>query len=270
MPYGVGPCCRRRQENVNEREEEARFLRILRKLSMSTKRSAKRAGVSHDTIAKVRIILEKGTEEEKAQLNTPGSRVTIHKVYRRIRRDELKANTPPFPKKKFAVIYADPPYQFEFTESQRRAVENHYHTMTFEELKNLPVPDIAGENCVLLLWTPACKLIEAASLLNAWGFLYRTHAVWVKNTIGMGYYFRAQHEVLLLGIKGTPPAPSENNRPPSVIRARRRGHSEKPEKVYRLIEQMYPHIEKIELFARPKKPRPGWTFWGNEVPRPRA
>jgi N6-adenosine-specific RNA methylase IME4 len=233
------------------------------------KESAKRAGLSHDTIAKVRIILEKGTEAEKAQLNTPGSRVTIHKVYRRIRRDELKANTPPFPKKKFAVIYADPPYQFEFTESQRRAVENHYHTMTFEELKNLPVPGIAGEDCVLFLWTPGCKLLEAASLLSSWGFCYRTHAIWVKDRIGMGYFFRAQHEVLLVGVKGAPPVPAESKRPSSVIRAKRRGHSQKPEKVYKLIEQMYPEVEKIELFARPTNHRPGWTYWGNQVDLPR-
>lgn len=82
----------------------------------------------------------------------------------------------------------------------------------------------------------------------------------------MGYYFRAQHEVLLLATKGNPPVPAERNRPPSVIHAARAGHSEKPEKVYELIEQMYPNFEKIELFARPRKPRPGWKFWGNEVP----
>lgn len=225
---------------------------------------AKRAGVSHDTIAKVKLIIQKGTEKEKADLLNPDSNISIHKVYRRIRRNELKTNTPPFPKKKFAVIYADPPYQFEFTESECRTVENHYHTMTHEELKNLPVPNIAGENCVLFLWAPACKLLEAASLLNSWGFRYRTHAIWVKNKMGLGHYFRAQHEDLLLGVKGTPPTPAENNRPPSIIRARRRGHSEKPEKVYELIEQMYPSFEKVELFAR--KTRKGWTSWGNEVP----
>ena len=226
---------------------------------------AKRAGVSHDTIAKVKLIIQKATETEKAQLLNPDATTSIHKVYRRIRRDELKANTPPFPKKKFAVIYADPPYQFEFTESQRRAVENHYHTMTHEELKSLPVPDVAGPDCVLFLWAPACMLLEAASLLNSWGFRYRTHAIWAKNKIGMGYYFRAQHEVLLLATKGSPPVPAERNRPPSIIQAPRAGHSEKPEKVYELIEQMYPRFEKIELFARPKEPRPGWTFWGNQV-----
>jgi N6-adenosine-specific RNA methylase IME4 len=225
---------------------------------------AKRAGVSHDTIAKVKLIIQKGTEKEKADLLNPDSNISIHKVYRRIRRNELKANTPPFPKKRFAVIYADPPYQFEFTESECRTVENHYHTMTHEELKNLPVPDIAGETCVLFLWAPACKLLEAASLLNSWGFSYRTHAIWVKNKIGMGHYFRTQHEVLLIGTKGNPPTPAENNRPPSIIRARRRRHSEKPEKVYELIEQMYPSFEKVELFAR--KTRKGWTSWGNEVP----
>jgi N6-adenosine-specific RNA methylase IME4 len=230
--------------------------------------AAKCAGVSHDTVAKVRVILEKGTEEEKAQLNSAGSRLTIHKVYRRIRRMELRTNTPPFPSKKFAVIYADPPYQFEHTESECRAAENYYHTLSLENLKNLPVGEITKNDCIIFMWAPACKLLEAASLLGAWGFLYRTSAIWVKDKIGMGHYFRTKHEVLLLATKGNPPTPAESNRPPSVFRAKRCRHSEKPERVYELIDQMYPDFEKIELFARPKKPRPGWTFWGNEVPAP--
>jgi N6-adenosine-specific RNA methylase IME4 len=260
------------QKKARERQREGGRSKVSQNSEKAidvNREAAKRAGVSHDTIAKVRIILEKASEKEKAQLNTPGSRLTIHKVYRRIRRMELRTNTPPFPRRKFAVLYADPPYQFEHTESECRAVENYYHTLSLENLKSLPVGEITKKDCVIFLWAPACKLLEAASLLSAWGFLYRTHAVWLKDHIGMGYYFRAQHEVLLLAVKGNPPVPAEKNRPPSVIYAPRRSHSEKPEKVYDLIEKMYPQFEKIELFARPKKRRAGWTFWGNEVRPPR-
>jgi excisionase family DNA binding protein len=51
----------------------------------------------------------------------------------------------------------------------------------------------------------------------------------------------------------------------SVIEAPRGRHSEKPECVYELIERMYRLASKLELFARRR--RPGWTAWGNEVPK---
>ncbi|MGB9023184.1 MAG: MT-A70 family methyltransferase [Candidatus Bathyarchaeia archaeon] len=228
---------------------------------------AKEAGVSHDTIAKVKLILEKGTEEEKAQLSTPGSKLSIYSVYRRIRQDEMKTETPPFPEGRFAVVYADPPWSFRFTESPSRAIQNHYATMSLEALKNLPVRDIAKEDCVLLMWAPAPLLKQAIELVEAWGFSYCTGAIWDKERIGMGYYFRQQHEHLLVATKGSPPSPLPADRPASVLRAPRGRHSEKPSQCYELIEKMYPRFRKIELFARPTKPRPGWRYWGNEVPK---
>ncbi len=54
-------------------------------------------------------------------------------------------------------------------------------------------------------------------VVAAWGFVYRTCAVWVKDKIGMGYYWRQKHELLLLAIKGNPQAPYESTRQPSVF-----------------------------------------------------
>lgn len=226
---------------------------------------AKRAGVSHDTIARVKLIRDEGTEEEKSRLMRPDCTLSINQVYRRVRRDQMRTETPPFPKRRFAVILADPPYEYEFTQAENRAVENHYPTMTLEAMKNLPIGEITDKDCVLLLWAPPPKLQEAITLLTAWAFSYRSGIVWVKDKIGMGYYARAQHEHLLIATKGNPPVPPPDKRPSSVIRAPRGRHSEKPEKVYELIEQMYPSFEKIELFARPTSRRAGWTYWGNEV-----
>lgn len=50
---------------------------------------------------------------------------------------------------------------------------------------------------------------------------------------------------------------------PSVITAPRREHSRKPDEAYEMIEQMYPELPKIELFAR--QTRPGWQAWGNKI-----
>ncbi len=163
----------------------------------------------------------------------------------------------------FAVIYADPPWQYDSSESDSRAIENQYPTMTLDEIGSLDVPGITHDDAVLFLWTTSPKLQEAFQVLDAWGFTYRTCAVWDKEKMGMGYYFRQQHELLLVATKGKLPTPLPETRPPSVIRFPRGEHSQKPDVVYLMIEEMYPDLPKIELFCR--SPREGWTAWGNQM-----
>jgi N6-adenosine-specific RNA methylase IME4 len=77
---------------------------------------------------------------------------------------------------------------------------------------------------------------------------------------------RNQHELLLIGVRGNMRSPAEGARPPSIIDAPRREHSQKPEEAYQLIERMYPDLPKCELFAR--NARAGWVAWGNQAPGP--
>jgi N6-adenosine-specific RNA methylase IME4 len=163
----------------------------------------------------------------------------------------------------FAVIYADPAWQYDSSESDSRVIENQYPTMTLDEICNLDVPSITHDDAVLFLWTTSPKLEETFRVLDAWGFTYRTCAVWDKEKMGMGYYFRQQHELLLVATKGKLPTPLPETRPPSVIRFPRGEHSKKPEVVYLMIEEMYPDLPKIELFCR--SPREGWAVWGNQT-----
>jgi N6-adenosine-specific RNA methylase IME4 len=113
------------------------------------------------------------------------------------------------------------------------------------------------------MWTTAPHLQESFQVFAAWGFEYKTNAVWVKDKIGLGYFIRGQHEHLLIATRGDMPCPLPANRPPSVINAPRREHSRKPDEAYELIERMYPELPKLELFARQQ--RPGWAAWGNET-----
>jgi N6-adenosine-specific RNA methylase IME4 len=140
--------------------------------------------------------------------------------------------------------------------------------MSLAEICALPVADLAAESCVLFLWTTAPCLEQAFEVIRAWGFEYKSNLVWDKELIGMGHWVRGQHELLLIGSKGTPPLPPTESVPASVMRERRREHSRKPEVAYRIIEAMYPALPKIELFAR--QSRPGWDAWGNEVARETA
>ena len=227
---------------------------------------AKIAGVSHDTIARIEKIVQKAPEEVKEKLRRGD--LTINKVYNEIKREEnrqryaerVKAVVSP-PTGKYRVILADPPWRYEFSETRNREIENHYPTMDLEAIKALKIP--AEDEAILFLWTTAPKLEESIAVLNAWGFKYRTCAVWDKERKGMGYWFRIQHELLLVGVRGNFRTPDPANRFDSVIRAPRAEHSKKPAIVHEMIEKMFPGERYVELFAREE--RPGWAVWGNEV-----
>lgn len=181
-------------------------------------------------------------------------------------REQKKADRPsrPLPDGKFALVYADPPWRYEHVETENRAIENQYPTMSLDEICALPVP--AADDSVLYLWATSPKLAEAMRVIESWGFSYRTCAVWDKERIGMGYYFRQQHELLLVAARGALPVPEPPDRTSSIIRIKRGGiHSRKPVQVIEMLEAMYPKLtkrERIELFTRDQ--RAGWTAWGNE------
>lgn len=164
---------------------------------------------------------------------------------------------------KFSVIYADPPWRYEHIESESRAIENQYPTMSLDEICAMPVQDICADDCVLFLWATSPKLAEAMRVIEFWGFDYRTSMVWVKDKIGMGYYARQRHELLLIAKRGNPVTPEPSARPDSVVESERTEHSRKPEIFYDLIERMYPEFPRVELFCR--TPRPGWRVWGNQA-----
>lgn len=174
-----------------------------------------------------------------------------------IRRAQSKRN------QAFDLILADPPWKYNFSRSPTRKIENHYPTMTVSEIKSLGPQLPVAADALLYLWSTAPKLIEGLEVLAAWGFEYKTHAVWDKHIIGMGYWFRGQHELVLVGTRGRFSPPEPTDRISSILSERRSRHSKKPNCFYEWIEEAYPKAKKLELFAR--EARPGWSSWGNEV-----
>lgn len=174
---------------------------------------------------------------------------------------DRQVHAPALPQDRFDLIYCDPPWRYDFSKSDSRKIENQYPTMSMEELYALKIP--AAKNCVLYMWATAPKLVEAINLIAAWGFTYKSHAIWDKQIIGMGYWFRSQHELLMVATKGkiSPPQPSE--RISSIFSFRRGKHSKKPWTIYEHIEAWYPELSKLEMFAR--NTRTGWKSWGNQV-----
>ena len=164
----------------------------------------------------------------------------------------------------YKTIVADPPWRYENPPmgGTNRSIENHYPTMTLEEICAMPVADLATDDAMLYLWATAPKLAECMKVIEAWGFEYRTNLVWDKEVIGMGYHARNQHEILLVAKRGNIPPPEAGKQPSSVHRERRAEHSAKPEFYYEMMEAAYPQLPKIELFCR--SPRDGWAVWGNQ------
>jgi N6-adenosine-specific RNA methylase IME4 len=186
----------------------------------------------------------------------------------RLERIAAQCDPGPLPKGPWPVIFADPPWRYEYSPTSSRAIERHYETMALEDICALPVGDIAARHAALFLCVPQAILMQSREVIEAWGFRYRSGAVWVKDgNPGTGSYFRNRHEHLLLATRGEFSTPHESLRPCSVIEARRGGHSDKPAALYEAVERMYPTLPKLELFCR-GRPRPGWAAWGNEAIAP--
>jgi len=150
----------------------------------------------------------------------------------------------------YNVIYSDPPWRYSFSRSKSRKIENQYETILGTEGIINQFPTEIEENAVLYLWATAPKLPEAFEVIEALSFTYKTCAVWDKHRTGMGYWFRGQHELLLVATRGkfSPPIPSL--RRSSVFSYRRGGHSVKPFQVRDHIQRAHPDGRAVEVFAR--------------------
>jgi len=164
---------------------------------------------------------------------------------------------------KYRIIYADPPWNYGNSGLDGYGhAERHYPTMTIAELAALPVSDITEDNAVLFLWVTSPLLEDAFTIINAWGFSYKSSFVWDKVRHNFGYYNSVRHELLLVATRGscTPDIPTLNDSVVTIERSDK--HSEKPPEFRAMIDNLYPRGERIELFARIAAE--GWNIWGNE------
>jgi len=177
--------------------------------------------------------------------------------------------------KKYNIIYADPPWQYNkgvYQDNGRkdRLLEEQYQTMSKKEIENLPIKKLADKDCALFLWVTDSHLCDGLELIKKWGFTYKTIAfVWVKKTnkgnlcANVGSWTMKNTEICLLGTKGNMLKYKNKNNIFQLVEAERSKHSKKPEEVRKRIEELFPNTYKIELFARQKAE--GWNVWGNEV-----
>jgi len=180
------------------------------------------------------------------------------------------------PDKKYSIIYADPPWDYfsrwKRTDSDSSGMwglsSQHYNEMSVDDIKSLDVNSISNEDSFLFIWATFPQIQEALDVIKAWGFEYKTVAfTWVKkskngnNSVGMGWYTRANAEVCLIARKGKIKAINHTVR--QVIESLREKHSKKPDEVRDRIVKLCGDIPRIELFAREKVE--DWDSWGNEL-----
>lgn len=174
--------------------------------------------------------------------------------------------------KRYEIILCDPPWAYRVWSKggTGRTAESHYSTMRLEDIQALPVNTLAAENCALFLWVTLPVLKDAFSVLDSWGFMYKTAAfVWIKQNRktpslfwGLGHWTRANAELCLLATKGKPKRQSAAVH--QVILSPVQEHSRKPDEARERIVALMGNRPRVELFAR--QTTPGWDVWGNEVP----
>lgn len=171
------------------------------------------------------------------------------------------------------TIVADPPWRYGNT-STRGAAEDHYPTMSIEELCALDVANQrAADQSHLYLWTTAGHLPDAFTVMAAWGFEYKTYLVWVKPQMGMGNYFRVSTELVLFGVRGG--LRTNDRRLMNYFKADRTKHSAKPQAFRELVKRASPGPY-LEMFCRCQRDmlltgcqcsrcEDGWDVWGNQT-----
>jgi N6-adenosine-specific RNA methylase IME4 len=213
------------------------------------------------SVAQQLAALPAATREAIAQRET-----TIPRVLRERRALEVKQRVS-LPDAKYRVIYADPPWCYSDKADegaiQAGGAERHYPSMTIKELCALGVPKIVESDAVLFLWVTSPLLFECAPVIKAWGFSYKASFVWDKVKHNMGHYNSVRHELLLVCTRGSA-TPDQMQLFDSVQSVEKTDHSVKPEKFREIIDTLYPHGKRVELFARRDVPN-GWEAWGNEL-----
>lgn len=161
---------------------------------------------------------------------------------------------------RFQCIYADPPWGYD-NQQTRASTDNHYGTMTVDQICAEPVEAVAADNCHLHLWTTNAFLFDAKRVMEAWGFEYRSCFVWVKPQMGIGNYWRLSHEFMLLGIRGEATNFLVADEM-SWTEHDRTEHSQKPDAVRAKVMRVSPGPY-LEMYGRERIPE--WVVYGNQV-----
>jgi ParB/RepB/Spo0J family partition protein len=288
---------RKSNGQVGQMIETPRFDEAASEATGQSERSVRRdvtrgEAIGEDALAKVaRTSLDKGEEldalaklpterrdaliDRAAQGEKVSAKLEVKKQTRESKEKALADKILTLPDVKAGLILSDFEWHFKVRSEETgmdRHAANHYVTAndcnTPEEIveHQRERMSIAADDCIHLMWVPACFSAIGHKVMELQGFTYVSQFVWIKPGMGTGFWVRESHELLFIGVKGKVPAPSMGEQFRSAIEAPRGAHSEKPDFQYEIAEKYFPNLPKVELNAR--RPRAGWIQWGNEAPTP--
>jgi N6-adenosine-specific RNA methylase IME4 len=268
VQFWIGDCLAYRQQKwgmyddiAEETGMEVRTLREYKMVAENIKSGARAPELSythHREVAslppeKQELFLNKAVEEN----------LSVRELREEIRRDKVEKSFAELPSGKYRVFYADPPWEYGnsmpsyFTEQA-----DHYQLMSLDEICSLDIKSLTEDDAVLFLWVTSPILRDSFKVVDAWGFNYKTSFIWDKVKHNMGHYNSVRHEILLVCTKGAC-TPDNIKLYDSVQSIERTEHSSKPEIFRNIIDTLYTHGRRIELFARNKAE--GWDVFGNEA-----
>jgi len=106
--------------------------------------------------------------------------------------------------------------------------------MDLDAVKAFDLQQWVGDSCHLYLWVTDAYLGRAYEITEIWGFNPKASLVWIKDRIGMGNYYRHQHEVCIFAVKGEMRLKRKDAS--TIFEAAVTRHSEKPDAFYALVE----------------------------------
>jgi len=224
-----------------------------------SEQAAQIVGTNRQYVSDAKRITEQAPDLAQAVKNGD---MKITEARRQLQRRTIVEEVPTMPTDTYRVIYADPPWKYgnQGLDDYGHA-ERHYPAMSIAELCALDVRSLIDEDAVLFMWVTSPLLAECFDVIKAWGFTYKTSFVWDKVRHNFGHYNSVRHELLLVCTRGSC-LPDVQQLFDSVVTEERTEHSVKPETFRTIIDTIYPHGRRIELFAR--RAVEGWDKWGNE------
>jgi N6-adenosine-specific RNA methylase IME4 len=246
---------------VMKRDDRKATAKMLSAKGLTTREIAQITGWDYTTISRdLKRVADATKSVADATPSTTGSEST--KQHRaEVAEAAAEHGTTDEPVDKYRIVYADPPWSYGNTQPDYHTEQrDHYPVMEFQAICDLPVKEWIEDNAVLFLWVTSPILAEAFQVVNAWGFEYKASFVWDKIKHNMGHYNSVRHELLLICTRGSC-QPDKQQLFDSVQSIERGKHSEKPVEFYDIIETLYTHGRKLEMFAR--VPREGWADYGH-------
>lgn len=172
----------------------------------------------------------------------------------------------------------DPPWAERGGGRIKRGADRHYPVMGKTRIRDaILAADVwrPAKHAHLYCWVTNNKFPDGLWLVQELGFRYVTNLDWPKDRMGMGQYFRGQHELCIFAVRGdgmhrsvmtkrrdlttSPghPIPHVRDEMNKIV------HSAKPD-YYRNLMEARTKGPRLEMFFRGKAPK-RWDVWGLEA-----